>query len=264
VDIRSFFGSRESSDEATVPDVVRISAGALASARRTLVLTGAGLSVAAGLPTYRGAGGLYTGPGGVPPFLHADALPDNVQQLWEFWAPFRESVAVAEPTVGHRALAAWQQAREASGAGVTLVTANVDDLHERAGSSRVHHLHGSVFATTCLAPGCGIRLDEDDRSLPEVATCTVCGGATRPGMVLFGEVVELDAQWAARQMLRQCEAFMCVGTSGTVSPPYSWLRYARDVGAPSILVNPDPDAGEGFDHHVRLEADVALPMLFQQ
>ena len=90
----------------------------------------------------------------------------------------------------------------------------------------------------------------------------MCGGSTRPGLVLFGEAVDLDAQWAARQMLRQCEALVAIGTSGAVTPPYSWLRYARDVGAPSLLVNPDPDAGDDFDLHVRLEADVAAPLLF--
>ena len=193
--------------------------------------------------------------------------------MWEFWGPFRDRVRAAEPTLAHRRLSAWQAARTAAGHEVTIVTANVDDLHERvtpageAGSSptagRVHHLHGSVFTTTCLEPSCRGRVDGDRRIDPAAHPCAECGGPTRPGMVLFGEAVDLDAQWAARQMLRQCEAFLAIGTSGTVSPPYSWLRYARDVGAPSILVNPDPAAGDGFDLHVRLDADTAVPLLLE-
>ena len=235
----------------------------LALARRILVVTGAGISVAAGLPTFRGAGGLYDGPDGVPPYLHAESLPESLPQVWAFWGPFRDAVRAVEPTHAHRVLAAWQHAREQAGHEVTLVTANVDDLHERGGSSRVHHLHGSVFRTTCLDPGCPGRVDGDERTDPSTVPCEVCGGPTRPGMVMFGEAVDLDAQWAARQMLRQCEALVSIGTSGTVTPPHSWLRYARDVGAPSILVNPDPDAGDGFDLHVRLTADVAVPLLFE-
>jgi NAD-dependent deacetylase len=199
----------------------------------------------------------------VPDLLLAESLPASLPDLWAYWAPFRDRVRSAEPTHAHRVLAAWQRARTAAGDEITLVTANVDDLHERAGSERAHHLHGSVFTTTCLSPACPGRVDGDARSDPSTSPCPVCGGATRPGLVLFGEVVDLDAQWAARRMLRQCEALVAIGTSGAVTPPYSWLRYARDVGAPSIQVNPDPDAGDGFDLHVRLEADVAAPLLFE-
>lgn len=243
-------------------DVAR-ARSALATAHRILVVTGAGLSVAAGLPTYRGAGGLYTGPEGVPSALHADALPDSLPELWAFQEQSRDRVRHAEPTLAHHALADWQRTRAAAGDQVTLVTANVDDLHERAGSEQVHHLHGSVFTTACLTPGCRGRVDDDTRPDPASHPCGTCGGPTRPGMVLFGEVVDLDAQWAARQMLRQCQAFLAIGTSGTVTPPYAWLRYARDVGAPSILVNPDPDprVRDGYDLHVQLDADTAVPLL---
>lgn len=242
------------------PDGLRTVRAVLDHAQRVLVLTGAGISASAGLPTFRGRGGLYTGPVGVPDFMRADVLPAGLEKLWEFWGPLRTRVRSAEPTAAHRTLASWQQHRVAVGAETTLVTCNVDDLHERAGSP-VHHLHGSLFTTTCLTPSCAGRIDDDTRSDGAADPCPACGGRTRPGMVMFGEAVDIDALWAAKRMVRQCDAFVAIGTSGAVSPASGWVRYARDVGAVSVAVNPAADIGADFDHHVRLEADIALPLL---
>ncbi|MGZ4749200.1 MAG: SIR2 family NAD-dependent protein deacylase [Oryzihumus sp.] len=233
----------------------------LATAQRVLVLTGAGISVGAGLPTFRGPGGLYSGPDGIPSFMHGDALPDSLTELWQFWGPRRAQVRAAEPTDGHRVLAAWQHRRVREGAEVTLVTTNVDDLHERGGSDPVHHLHGELFTSTCMAPDCGGRVDGDSRSDGTPTPCPECGRPMRLKAVLFGEQVDLDALWAAKRAVRECDAFVAIGTSGSVYPGSGLARYARDVGARSIVVNPAEDAGLGFDEHVRLPSDVALPAL---
>jgi NAD-dependent deacetylase len=236
----------------------------LQSAQRVLVLTGAGISVSAGLPTFRGTGGLYSGPGGIPTFMHADTLPDTNTQLWQFWGPLRDTVRAAAPTAAHHALAQWQARRTDGGAEVTLVTANVDDLHDRAGDGPVHHLHGSLFTSTCLTDGCAGRVDDDLHSDGTPTPCPVCGDPTRLGMVLFGEAVDLDALWAAKRAVRTCDAFVAVGTSGGAYPASGLVRYATDVGAYTVAVNPDPEAGVGFDQHLRLAADEALPAVLGQ
>jgi NAD-dependent deacetylase len=233
----------------------------LETAQRVLVLTGAGISVAAGLPTFRGPGGVYDGPAGIPAFMYADALPDSLAELWEFWGPRREQIRAAEPTAAHRALAAWQHRRVREGAQVTLVTTNVDDLHERGGSDPVHHLHGDLFTSTCMTSGCPGRILGDERSDGKPTPCPECDAPMRLDAVLFGEQVDLDALWAAKRAVRECDAFVAVGTSGSVYPGSGLSRYARDVGALSVVVNPAPDAGLGFDQHVQLPADDALPVL---
>jgi NAD-dependent deacetylase len=233
----------------------------LASARRILVLTGAGVSVSAGLPTFRGVGGIYGEDGNsVPDFQHADALPAQLDELWRFWGPLRDQVRDATPTAAHHALAQWQARRGEHGAVITLITTNVDDLHERAGGA-VHHLHGNLFRSVCLDADCGGRLDNDVRSDGRPTPCPRCGLRSRPDMVLFGEQVDLDALWQAKRAVRDCEVFLAIGTSSSVYPASGLVRYARDVGAYSILVNPAHDTGAGFDQHVALPADVAVPAL---
>lgn len=233
----------------------------LASARRILVLTGAGISVSAGLPTFRGAGGIYGEDGrSIPDFQHADAMPARLDDLWRFWGPLREQVRDAAPTAAHHALAQWRARRSEHGAAISIITTNVDDLHERAGGA-VHHLHGNLFTSVCLDPDCGGRLEDDVRSDGQPTPCPRCGTRTRPGMVLFGEQVDVDALWQAKRAVRDCEVFLAIGTSSSVYPASGLVRYARDVGAYSILVNPDQDTGAGFDEHVALPADVAVPAL---
>ena len=193
--------------------------------------------------------------------MHADALPDGLQDLWRFWGPLREQARAAEPTPAHRSLAAWQHRRTSEGAEVTVATQNVDDLHERAGSAPVHHLHGDLFTSTCLNTGCTGRVEGDLLSDGSPTACPLCAGPTRPKMVLFGEPVDLDAEWATRRAVRDCDAFVAIGTSGAVAPASGLVRFARDVGARTVAVNPAADAGAGFDQHVQLTADVALPVI---
>jgi NAD-dependent protein deacetylase/lipoamidase len=240
---------------------LRFARSMLAGARRVLVLTGAGISVSAGLPVYRGAGGIYGDDGqSIPAFQYGESLPAKLDDLWRFWGPVRDQVRAAEPTAAHRALAGWAARRRGDGAAVTVVTMNIDDLHERAGED-AHHLHGDVFASVCLDRTCGGRVGRDLRSDGTVTPCPRCGSRTRPDMVMFGEPVDVDALWAAKRAVRDCEVFLAIGTSGTVHPANGLVRYARDVGAYSLLVNPDRSAGDGFDEQVAAPADDALPAL---
>ncbi|MFC6007144.1 SIR2 family NAD-dependent protein deacylase [Angustibacter luteus] len=251
--------SDRSSTSVTRPADVRALGAKLRLARRVLVLTGAGISAASGPATFRGAGGGYED-GELASFHHADQLPGSLDALWAFWGPVRATVRDAAPSLGHRALAAWQQQRVADGTEVTLVTENVDDLHERAGSERVHHLHGNLFRSRCLDETCGFASHDQASHGGAVPVCPRCGTRLRPEMVLSGETVDVDALWAAKRSVRYCDAFLAIGTSGQVHPASGLVRYAEDVGALTICVDPGP-AGGSFQHHVALAADAALPEL---
>jgi NAD-dependent protein deacetylase/lipoamidase len=234
----------------------------LARSERVLVLTGAGLGAGSGLPTFRGAGGVYQDDG-IADFHHAAKLPGSLSQLWAFWGPFRAVIGRAEPNEGHRALAAWQRRVLAGGRELTLVTQNVDDLHERAGATAVEHLHGDLFGTRCAEPACPYALTGDTAAYPSVPSCPTCGGPLRPDMVLFGEPVNLDAQWAAKRAVRSCDTFLAVGTSGTVAPANGLVRYASDVGALTVCVDPSGTVSPLFRYHVALPAEEVLPVLLR-
>jgi NAD-dependent deacetylase len=230
------------------------------SCRRVLVLTGAGISVASGLPTFRGVGGIYAD-ADIERLHHTEHLDEQLDALWAFWGPVRGAVARAQPNDGHLAVARWMSAADGAGRDVTLVTQNVDDLHERAGSRDVAHLHGRVFATRCTA--CGFT-SSDDRSEPAAAPiCPGCGGRLRPGMVLFGEPVDIDAEWTAKRAVRSCDLLLAVGTVGAVSSASRLLRYARDVDALTVCVDPAPETHPTVDVHVQLPAELALPDLLR-
>ena len=109
--------------------------------------------------------------------MYAHALPESLGDQWQFWGPLRETTRLAEPTAGHLALAEWQQRRVREGAEVTLVTANVDNLHERAGSDPVHHIHGRLGSSVCMVPDCSGRLDDDRHSDGTPTPCPECGGS---------------------------------------------------------------------------------------
>lgn len=130
-------GRRNRAVSAGDPDLV----ATLRRARSVLVLTGAGVSIASGLRPFRGPGGLYEGTD-IEALHHTDHLAGNLERLWAFWGPLRTQVAGAEPNPAHEAIAVWHVAATGSGAEFTLATTNVDDLHERAGSAPVAHLHG--------------------------------------------------------------------------------------------------------------------------
>ena len=231
----------------------------LRSAHRVLVLTGAGVSRASGLPTYRGEGGIYQD-GEIEALHHAEHLPDSLPDLWAFWGPRRRTIQEAEPNAAHRAIAEYQRESRTGIRSVTLATQNIDDLHERAGSPQVAHLHGSLFATRCYA-GCGYAVDPDVSPYAETPTCPRCGGWLRPSVVLFGEQLDVDAQMASRRAVRECDLLLAVGTSGEVSTAANLIRYAADVGALLVTVDPADSVPPIFDAHVQLTAEDALPRI---
>jgi NAD-dependent deacetylase len=230
------------------------------SAERVLVLTGAGISRASGLPTYRGQEGIYAD-SDIAALHHAHALPDSLPELWGFWGPRRATISQAQPNAAHVAVASFQRASARIGRAVTLATQNIDDLHERAGSPQVAHLHGTLFATRCYDDSCAYRQDPDRTPYDEPPHCPLCGSWLRPDVVLFGEPLDADAQWVAKRAVRDCDLLLAVGTSGEVSTAAALIRYAVDVGALLVTIDPAPEVPPAFDVHVPLPAEAVLPAL---
>ncbi len=210
---------------------------------RIAFLTGAGMSAESGVPTFRDAlTGLWARFD--PERLATEnAFRRDPALVWGWYRWRAALVAKAQPHAGHAGIARLQDRHD-----VRVVTQNVDDLHERAGSRGVAHLHGSLFASRCI--GCGSRVDPDPiasgmEAVPAEGAreppprCTACGEAIRPGVVWFGEALPADAWDAALDAVRACELLVVVGTSGLVHPAAALPALARDAGRRVLEINPD-------------------------
>ncbi len=222
-----------------------------------VVLTGAGISVASGLRPYRGPGGLWSEID-VDRVVTAAALARDPRQVWAFFAEARRQVLAASPNPAHVALARLER-RLAPGQAMVVVTQNIDGLHQRAGSREVVELHGSARrwrCTRCEARGEG----EAPEACP---ACPTCGAWMRPDVVLFDEYVAAEAEWRTKRALRDCDLFVAVGTSGTVTPAANFVRSARYAGARTVLVNLEAMAPRDpeFDEEVLGRAEEVLPAL---
>ena len=201
----------------------------LAGYHRIVVLTGAGISRAAGLPTYRGPGGLWNDPETAALSDARALVTRRAEACGLFWS-FRRALAQAEPTPAHRALAAFE-ARLPPDAQLTVITQNIDRLHQRAGSRRVCEYHGTLARWHCEV--CGHEDEPPDGPTPP----DHCAQLMRPGIVMFGEMIPVDAERTAKHALRDCDLFVAIGTSGTVSPASSFVRWAELNQARRVLLN---------------------------
>jgi len=208
---------------------------AIADATALAVLTGAGISAESGIPTFRDAlTGLWER--FRPEELATpEAFLANPKLVWDWYAWRREKVGSAAPNPGHRALAAIEAACASRGADFTLVTQNVDGLHQAAGSRHVVELHGSIRRVKCFDHGHAALAWEEGGEVP---ACARCGSLLRPDVVWFGEMLPPDALAAAFAAARTCDVFLCVGTSTVVEPAASLPFLALESGARVIEVNP--------------------------
>jgi NAD-dependent deacetylase len=202
-------------------------------ARRVIVLTGAGVSAESGVPTFRG-GGLSTVWKGMPldVITSARMIATDLPALWEWFDSKRDLLSELNPNPAHEVLARWQDRFS----DFTLVTHNVDGLHQKAGSREVLELHGSVWRARCLTclaaweiPRKGLRPD----------SCLDCGDALRPDVVLFGEVLPAGVFERAAEKAATCELCLVVGTSALVYPAASLPEIAKAAGAFVCEVNPE-------------------------
>ncbi|MER7419720.1 NAD-dependent deacylase [Micromonospora peucetia] len=221
--------------------MVREAGALLAQARRVVVFTGAGVSAESGVPTFRDAlTGLWQS-FDAQRLATPEAFRDDPALVWGWYEWRRDSVRRARPNAGHAAVAAIE-ARVPSG---VVVTQNVDDLHERAGSVAPIHLHGSLFAPRCSA--CAHPAPVPDEAAEEPGDgrrvapprCARCAGLVRPGVVWFGEALPSAALEAAVEAASACDLLVTVGTSGLVYPAAEIPQVAARFGATVMQVNPD-------------------------
>jgi NAD-dependent deacetylase len=231
----------------------------IAPTDRVFVLTGAGTSAESGLPTFRAEDGLWAG-FRVEDVCTPDAWRRDPAGVWSFYSQRRAQGQKANPNPAHIALAELEAQIPGR---YFLCTQNVDDLHERAGSKNLVHMHGELAKSRCERE-CG-RPPVEDRavyaSLDEVARCA-CGGRLRPHIVFFGEIplemprIELE--------ISRCTMMIVIGTSGNVYPAAGFVHWARQGGARTVYVGPEPPLNaEAFTNIVEGKAGEVLPGLFQ-
>lgn len=229
---------------------------------RVFVLTGAGISAESGLPTFRGADGLWRGHR-VEEVATPEAFRANPEMLWQFYSERRKRHATVIPNNAHFALAGLERAL---GERFFLCTQNVDSLHEQAGSQRVMHMHGRLMQTRCSRESCRTQPFDDERlylTRAEIPTCPKCGALLRPHICWFGEVpFHMDRIFAE---LRICTILLTIGSSGVVEPAASFVRMARMNSAKAIYIGAEEPANSiFFDEVVLGKAGEVLPKLVEK
>jgi NAD-dependent deacetylase len=231
---------------------------------RVFVLTGAGISAESGLPTFRDSDGLWSGYR-VEEVATPEAWEENPELVWQFYSMRRRDAQRSEPNPAHHALASLESK---IGERLFLCTQNVDDLHERAGSRGLVHMHGELFSSRCEA-NCGAPVFSDSNfyeSAGQIPTCD-CGAKIRPNIVWFGEYpLEMDR---IMREIDRCDVMIVVGTSGNVHPAASFVHWARQrnqsKGAKvrTYYVGPEaPLNASAFTEVISGKAGEMLPTLF--
>jgi NAD-dependent deacetylase len=229
---------------------------ALENADRVTVSTGAGVSAESGVPTFRGADGLWKKfkPEELATF---EAFERNPKIVWEWYQYRREIINKIKPNPGHYAIAEMAQYYKQ----FRLVTQNVDDLHRAAGSKDVIELHGNIKRNRCI--GCGkLGYEEEFAEFPPRCAC---GGKLRPDVVWFGELLPVEALERAEEAARKCDLFFVVGTSGVVQPAANLPITARRHGAYVVEINLEPtELTFVVDEHFHGKSGEILPVILEK
>lgn len=202
----------------------------LHSARRIVALTGAGISAESGIPTFRGAGGLWR-TYRAEDLATPQAFARDPLLVWEWYDWRRQLIARANPNPGHFALAALEQRTPQ----FTLVTQNVDGLHDRAGSRAPLKLHGDIWRLRCQS--CSAAWDDFQAPLPSLPPRCSCGALARPGVVWFGEGLPAGVWAAAVEAVSAADLVLVIGTSAVVYPAAQLVPLAARAGARVVEVN---------------------------
>lgn len=249
----------------SLDDAIRQAADLLRTAQRPSVLTGAGVSKESGIPTFRDAmDGLWSQYNPMElasPF----AFQRDPKLVWDFYEMRREKMRPAQPNAGHHALATLEK-RYAT---LPIITQNIDDLHERAGSTSVIHLHGLIARNKCYAACQGEPTPIDVTTLSwdadrESPRCPHCGAFVRPDVVWFGEMLPPNALRTARDVIQATDLLLVVGTSGVVSPAAEMPYAAKEHGAKIVEINPYRSAITALaDVWVEAPSGESLPRIVQ-
>ncbi len=219
--------------------------------------TGAGVSAESGIPTFRGSGGLWRKYNPVD-LATPEAFRRNPTLVWEFYDERRQNIAKAEPNKAHLLIAEAERTFPL----VSLITQNVDGLHQRAGSKNIIELHGNIWKVRCVS--CGKEEMNYEAPLKEIPPrCDDCGGLLRPGVVWFGEALPYDALQNAYEIAKRSKVFIVVGTSCQVFPAAELPFVAKEKGAKIIEINPEETpVTEIADISIRKKATEGMEEVF--
>lgn len=250
-------------DDVEVAASLRAAAALLRRSRHAVALVGAGLSAESGIPTYRGSGGVWT-KFGEPTIDGWDLFQDDPEAWWRHaiehkvgGSEFSAAIDQAVPNPGHYALADLEH----MGRLAHVITQNIDNLHQVAGSRHVTEIHGNRFKVRCMECGARDRLETIDlERLPPL--CPECGGVYKNDTVMFGEPIPRDALDECYRQALAADLFLTVGTSAVVYPAADFPVMAKRRGAPLIEINPEETPlSEIADVVIRAPAGLALPAL---
>ena len=217
--------------------------------------TGAGMSAESGVPTYRGRGGIWS-QYNWEEYACQEAFDSDPRKVLQFHELRRRSVLACQPHSGHHIIAELEKSHPQ----VRAVTQNIDGMHQRAGNRNVTELHGSLWRLRCPTHGIVEDMGETFKSYK----CHQCGSWLRPDIVWFGDMLNQDVISEANLMVRRCDLFISIGTSGVVWPAAGFPRIAKDSGAYCIEINPEPNEMSSlYDKVIRENAGRALPALFE-
>ena len=202
------------------------------NSRLAIALTGAGISVESGIPSFRGAHGLWTRYDPME-YAHIQAFLTNPAKVWKLLRELEETIARARPNPAHYALAELEQLGRLR----AVITQNVDNLHQEAGSRNVIEFHGNARRFVCLR--CKRSFDPKTLNFSQVPLYCPCSGLIKPDIIFFGEEIPVDANKAAFELAEKCDLMLVIGTSAAVMPA-NYLPYtAKNHGARIIEINPE-------------------------
>jgi len=237
-------------------DVPQPLVAALVRAQHVVALTGAGVSAESGVPTFREAQTGLWSRFRAEDLATPEAFDRDPALVWRWYQWRRGLVAKAAPNAGHLALVELASLVPR----LSLITQNVDGLHQRAGSREVVEFHGNLFANRCRRRAHVVDVAADDPREPP--TCPTCGSPVRPGVVWFGEAIPQVALDAAMAAAQACEVFLSIGTSAQVYPAAGLAAVARRAGATVVEINPDATPlTTSVDHVLQGASGIVLPQL---